>query len=115
MEFILSLISCLIVYYIFDNAHNGGFKKVLCFRFVLEAINIFLTGAFKQISSYGIGYILLFFIIIIVLILITTAIEYWVYNRTSSFISFLLLSAVIEMIVIAILSYVVAGLFSIRT
>lgn len=114
MDLILSLISCLIVYSIFDNSTDGGFKKVLGFRFVVEIISILITGTFEQISSYGIGYILLFLVIIIVLILLTTAIEYWAYSQTNGFITFLLSSAIIEIVVISLLSSVIANIFSIK-
>ena len=105
MGFIISLIACLIVYYLFDTA---GFKKALIFKVVVSTIELFLLGLLNQIGTLGMAMLLVIALIMFVITLITTAIEYWAYNKTSNFITYFLLSGIVEFLVMFAVTFIIS-------
>lgn len=105
MGFIISLIACLIVYYLFD---TSGFKKALVFKVVVSTIELFLLGLLNQIGTLGMAMLLVVALIMFVMTLITTAIEYWAYNKTSNFITYLLLAALVEILIMFAVAFILS-------
>ena len=106
MDLAISLIACLIVYYLFD---TYGFKRALIFKLIVEVVSVFLTGALNEIQGLGTGVLVLYVVITLVVILITTAVEYWAYNKTNSFFTYFILASIIEAVIMFATSYIVVS------
>lgn len=51
MQLVLSIILCLILYFLFE---NYGFKEVFIFKLVWQIIRIVIAGAFKNLYALGV-------------------------------------------------------------
>ena len=107
MPIISIIVSIILLYITYEIFQSFGFKPVLVIRLLL----IIAFALLKKVPSFwtvvGIG---------CGLSLITTAIEYAIIKKTSSFISWLIISALIEAIIVgSILSILeITGIFSTR-
>ena len=93
IDLLIPILSCIIVYKIFEN--KGVFLAIV-FKFFVQAIVLLLEGSFTNFISHGIGYIVIYSIVTIIAICIFTFIEYAVFCKTSSFVSYIIISAIIE-------------------
>ena len=109
MQLVLSIILCLILYFLFE---NYGFKEVFIFKLVWQIIKVVIAGAFQKLYALGVGTLIIYFVILIISILITTAIEHFIYNKTSGFIAFVILSGLIEMLILVGASAALYGIVS---
>jgi len=100
---IVTIVSCLIVYSLFD---KSGFKAGLIFKLVLQLGIYLINGSLINLYNLGLLYFIIILLVIFVIILITTAIEYFVYNKTNSFFTYLILGAIIEFLIAFGISFV---------
>lgn len=103
ISLIISLASVLIIYFIFE---SKGFKEALIFRILFQLVVNFFDGTLAIMYNSGFLVLIIFLVLLFVLHLISNAIEYWAYNTTSSFLGFLVLGGVIEVIVKFALGFV---------
>lgn len=100
---IVTIVSCFIVYSLFD---KSGFKAGLIFKFLLQLGIYLINGSLTKLYNLGLLYFIIILLTVFVIIFVTTAIEYFVYNRTNSFFTYLILSAIIEFLVAFGISFV---------
>ena len=109
MELVFSLVSCLIVYWLFD---NYGSKAGFIFRLLSLALELFITGTLNTILSFSTTNMLIIFGIYFIQALILNIIEFKVYNSTNSFITYFILSAIIEALIILGIGFIFINFFA---
>lgn len=96
VSLIISLITCYIVYKIFE---SRGFKEALFFKLIVQLMINLINGNLIEFYNSGISFLLLSLGVILIINIITTGIEYFVYGKTNSFLSYIIWGAVVEYLV----------------
>lgn len=102
----VALIFALIEYNIFE---SSGFKGVVGFKMVLEFIFLFISMLLSSVS-FNLQTLLLLIptlIVFFISALITTAIEYYVYSKTTSFLMFLIFNILLGIFIVLSLSLII--------
>ena len=102
---IVNIVSCLVVYSFFD---KSGFKAGLSFKLLLQLGISLINGSLIELYNLGLLHFIIILLIVFVINFITTAIEYFVYNRTNSFFTYLILGIIIEFLIVFGISFVIA-------
>ena len=103
LSLIVTIVSCLIVYSLFD---KSGFKAGLIFKLLLQFGIYLINGALIEVYNLGLLYFIVMLLIVFAIVFITTAIEYFVYNKTNSFFTYLILGAIIEFLIALGISFI---------
>ena len=84
----LAIITSIILYKCFE---NYGFKYAIIFQAILTFIRLFIQNNGE--------YIVLSIITSIIISLIATPIDYWIYKKTSSFISYFIATMIVGLLI----------------
>lgn len=103
MNIILSLVYESIIYWILQNYDE---KAAFKFSFVATIIEFIL----KNISLINISMIIGLIVAATIRSLLTTILSVWVFNRTNSFFTYLLLSIAIVVVFIGGFAFIISGL-----
>lgn len=107
ISLILNIVISFIVYKIFE---NRGFKAAVIFKLFYQFILYLITGSLKELFSFGIFQTGIILAVVFGIILISTAVEYFIYTKTNSFITYLILVVITGIITGFILSSILAFL-----
>lgn len=103
ISLIISLVTCYIVFKIFE---TKGFKEALFFKLLVQIVINVIDGTLIASYELGILYLLVSLAIILIVNLITTGIEYFIYKKTSSFLSYIIWGALAEYLVALVFSFI---------
>ena len=101
---ILSIISVIIVYNLFD---KKGFIAGLIFKLIFQTGLYILNGTFAKLLSGGVLYFIIALFILLIFQLILTAVEYFAYDKTNSFFGFFVLGIILEFLVLFAIGFLI--------
>lgn len=112
ISLIIVVLSNLIIYYIFE---KSSFKGGLVFRIIVTILVLFFGGIFQLffeiINEKGLVSIVIPCIVFILYCIIINAIQFLIYNRTRSFISFLIVSEIVASLLSFGVNYLLPTIF----
>ena len=100
--FISLIFSILIAYLIYKCFEKYGFFQALIVSFALDLIQALINNGFN--------YLLRTIFLTLIISVITTAVDYLIYTKTNSFITYLIVSIIVGILIALIPALLIAGL-----